>query len=271
MLNSNFLGNEMNKHSKERLTNSPPIIHHLPAKAGIHWIYSAWQQFKTFPFTWMTLTVLYGLINFICTQPFFLMVVMPIFSGGLFIAAAAADSGAKPRLRHLLGAFTKAHAPKLIVTAILWFALACTFSLLLFFTLLGMGLIEPLMTYVRTLLSASPASFSLIALAIMLGLYWIIAYLLLAYELILGLIIFNDLSIFMAFRIAFFACLRNWRPLTFYMVVCSILELLSLLPLLMGWRGSLFVLLSWIILFPILSISHFYMWKHFFTTLEPEK
>ena len=245
----------MSMHDKDTVKDNTLESRKLLATASIHWIRSAFRQFTAFPFVWITLAIMYAGIVFISLQNsilnFLALLLMPVFNGGLFIATATGDQGVSPRIEHLFSAF-KTDALKLMITGACWGLILILFHQLLD-TVLFYGVTEPnnfsteqLLNYFHSLPSTR---YMLLA-----GLLWLFTFLNIVYNVIPGLIIFNRLMPFAAYRFAFLACVRNWQAVMLYMVFTALLGIIATLPLLLGW----------IVLLPIMLITNFYMWRDFF-------
>jgi uncharacterized membrane protein len=251
----------MNIHDKDIVMDNTLESRKLLHNDSIQWIRSAFKQFKAFPFVWITLAIIYVGIAFISLQnellKFLAVLLMPIFNGGLFIAAATGDRGISPRVEQLFSAF-KTDALKLMITGAFWGLISVVFHQFLY-AVIFYGIAEPeklsteqLFTYFHSL----PSTTYLIAA----GLLWIFTFLSIAYNVIPGLIIFNRLTPLTAYRFAFSACLRNWQPLMLYMVLLAFLGIIATLPLLLGW----------IVLLPMVLIINFYIWRELFTFPLPK-
>jgi hypothetical protein len=79
------------------------------------------------------------------------------------------------------------------------------------------------------------------------------------YTLVAGLVVFNQLNPLSAYQLALTACFRNWQAILLCMVFIAILSVVATLPFFLGWVG-----LGWLILFSILLITNFYIWKDIF-------
>ena len=260
--------NPSNCSTKFTVPLRPPV----PAKHAIKWLAFAWQQFKTFPGSWIILSIVYGIIGLILGQTIFSLALLPVFNMGLFLAAAAGDKNDRPKLRHLFSIFMHSYTPWLILIAIVWFAFMLAF---LFLCIAILILLEPQFVYLSGYIDqlfalSSQDSHWLLFLLLFFTAGELFTYFSLAYGLVPCLIMFNHLPVLTAFRVAFFTNLRNWRAIIFYIVVWNSVGLLYLLVSSCFIRpeiGRYLTQGSLILLFPLFTLSHYYMWKDVFSPL----
>jgi uncharacterized membrane protein len=251
----------MNIHDKDIVIDNTLESRKVFNKDSLQWIRAAFMQFKAFPFVWITLTIIYIGILFISLQntfsKFLIVLLTPIFNGGLFIAAATGARGVSPRIEQLFSAF-KTDALRLIIIGAFWGLISAVFQQCLY-TVVFYGVVEPEKFSTEELLAYFHSLPSLTYL-IAAGLLWLFTFLSMAYSVIPGLVIFNRLPPLIAYRFAFAACLRNWQPLMLYMLVMAVLGIVATLPLLLGW----------IVLLPMVLIVNFYIWRDLFTFPLPQ-
>lgn len=231
----------------------------LPATTALYCIKSAYRQFKAYPFLWIVVMLLYIAISLIGQQHFLLqlfsVLVLIAWQGGVFVMANSIDQGEEPALRQLLQ-LSQSTIIRLILAQAIWYIM-WIFILIVWiaFTVGTNGtLIESLdnqdisthlITLYRTL-----DTFTLFT-SIFVFLFFNTAY-----AWIPGLIIFNKISPSSAIRLALSACLRNWQMVLLYLLIFFGLGILASLPLFLGW----------LILLPIINITHFYLWKTMFSS-----
>lgn len=248
MRNSEMVIDNTLEPRKLRLTNS------------LQWLHAALNQFKAFPFIWITLMLIdIGIIFILMLHPLFNIVsflLMPIINAGLLIAAATGEQGICPQVALLARPF-KTDALKLMKAGAFWGAISIILSFLfqqIIFSSLLQGIVQTDLLTAEQLfayLYQQPIS-TYILLA---GLSWLFIYFNILYSLVPGLIIFNRLTPLAAYRFAFSAGLRNWQPIMLYMLIVTCLGIAATLPFFLGW----------IVLGPILLIANFYLWRDLFT------
>lgn len=244
----------MNTFKSDTVIDNTLAARRLSAKVAIEWFTSAYTQFKAFPFIWITLALIYAFMGlFALLHPilsFLSFLILPIVNGGLFIAANNGDNQQTPHIEDLI-IRDKSVILKLVISGIVWGVISIVFSDG-FITLALAGFSVPEVTADN--LAQHLNSLSLLTLGMLVFLLIGFSFLSIAYTLTPGLIIYNRLSPLTAWRFAINACLQNWRATLFYLFILSVLGMLASIPFFLGW----------IILLPVMILTHFYLWKSFF-------
>ena len=91
--------------------NFVPAGHTVPAGHGWEWIVAGWEIFKKQPGMWIGLIVVAAIIMIVLALiPFLgslaLMVLGPVFGGGIMLGCRALDEGRSLEIGHLFAGFT---------------------------------------------------------------------------------------------------------------------------------------------------------------------
>lgn len=244
----------MNPFESDNVVDKTLIVRRLSANMAIRWFTSAFAQFKAFPFIWITFALIYFSVHLLgLLHPvlhFLSFLVLPLLYAGLFIAANTGDQKQTPHIENLI-ALNKSAILKLIMVGIVWGFISLLFSeVFIAFALAGFTASQITPENLSQHINSLPLTTVLLLIALLLGLF----YLSVAYTLTPGLILFNGLTPFAAWRFAISACLQNWRVMLLYFFILSVFSLLATIPFFLGW----------IILLPVLILTHFYIWKSIF-------
>ena len=221
----------------------------------------------------MLLTLINSVIQYFLLQIhplfiFLLPLISPLFSGALYLAAAAGDCGDSPLGKHLLRVFSKPHLLRLLLTGLFGATILIGIHALLGAIGIFVGVNDPLSHSTIKHVVFFASHYPVISF-VTLGLGGIVCfYLATIYALIPALIVFHYLPLSSAISLAFLTGLRNWRPVLYYLLLVSIVLILSLLPLLFGLPGLVVIIMIWMVLSALFTITNFYIWKSLFTTSE---
>ena len=248
----------MDTHDPDNIIDNTLSVRRVPTNMALQCFSSAVRQFKHFPFIWITLTLIYITIIFLgVVLPFLgilILSALPLVNGALFIAARLGDQQQSPRLENLM-IFDRDSAFKLIIAGIVWSFITLFFSE--FFLTLALSEIHSA-NMTPVVISQHLNSLSSTKWGILMLLFLIYCYLQLAYALLPGLILLNRLTPFTAWRFAISACIHNWKTVLFYFFLLFILALVA----------TLFLGIGWIVLLPVILITHFYLWKALFVASD---
>lgn len=173
-------------------------------------------------------------------------IVYPIFSGGLMLAARAADEGDRPSVGHVFAGFSQAGAALAAVGVLLLVGYIVIGAIQ--FLLFGMGFPKGTAGNPATMLQQSALA-SLVSLALSIPLvmgFWFAS----------SLVVFNGLSAIDAISASFLGCLKNIVPFLIYGLVglaFGIVLALVLGVLVVATRG-LAVILMIVLMFSIVPI-----------------
>jgi len=173
-------------------------------------------------------------------------IVYPIISGGLMLAARAADEGDKPTVAHVFAGFSQAGGTLAAVGVLLLVGYIVIAAIQ--FMLFGIGFSKGMAGNPATMMQQSVLA-SLVSLALSVPLamaFWFAS----------SLVVFNGLSAIDAIRASFLGCLKNVVPLLIYGLVglaLGIVLALVLGALIFATRG-LAAILMFVLAFAILPI-----------------
>jgi uncharacterized membrane protein len=208
----------------------------VAAGNGWTWITDAWDLVKTQKGAWIGLIVVFVVIlfamNFLpIVGPLLLMLLMPVFYGGVMRGCDVVRNGGTIQLSHLFAGFREKTSRLIGVGAV---------SLAVFAALFVIAMIVFGAQAARTMLGVQPTpeqmqamgmSFLLVPLlfvALSVPLYMAIWF-------ASPLIVLNDLSVGEALKASFAACLKNVVPFLLFGIAFFGLAIVASIPVLLGW------------------------------------
>jgi hypothetical protein len=240
----------------------------VPARRGWDWWRRGFAIFRAAPWMWalivlvlagvfLLVAALAGALSVAMRSPaaVFLLVLLavivmnivyPIISGGLMLAARAADEGDKPTVAHVFAGLSQAGGTLAAVGVLLLVGYIVIFAIQ--FMLFGMGFSKSMAGNPATMVQQSALA-SLVSLALSVPLamaFWFAS----------SLVVFNGLSAIEAIRASFLGCLKNVVPFLIYGLVglaLGIVLALVLGALIFATRG-LAAILMFVLAFAILPI-----------------
>lgn len=210
----------------------------LRAGAGTDWIVDAWRLFRRAKLMWIVFVVLFFLLSLAISMlpvvgSLLGSLLSPVVLGGIMLGARSLDQGGEMELEHFLGGFRERTASLLGVGALY---LAGQLALMAIFAgFAGMPLFSAVLSGDLEALSAVDVEET--AWRAVLG---ALVTLLLAVPLFAAfwfapaLVSLGEMAAIPAMKASFFACLRNWLPMTVYGILAGVLLVLALIPLLLG-------------------------------------
>lgn len=208
-----------------------------PAGNGWTWIAEGWRYFMKAPGIWIAIIIVLLVIslaaNFIpFVGPLAMMVLTPVFVGGLMLGCRALDTGAELEFAHLFAGFRAPLASLAVLGAIylgLMFAVMLVVGLItgasMFAMLGGGGAQDP---------AALGAAFATMAIGMLLGLALMVPVAMLLWF-APALVVLNNVAPVAALKSSWSGCMRNIVPFLIYGVVLFILAIVASLPLMLGW------------------------------------
>jgi uncharacterized membrane protein len=230
-----------------------------PAGDGVKWVGDGWPLFTKSPLMWIlaliilvVIVVIVGLVPFIGS--FALVIVKPVFYGGLFVACRAIERGGEFELEHLFAGFRTQLASLCLIGLLLLVGMVLILLVFVFFV--GFGILSTVIASGNTenLMAVVAGS----AMAILLGSLVTLALLvplLAAYWFAPALVIMHGVPPLDAMKASFGACLRNFMPFLLYSIVMLVLCIVAMIPFGMG-------LLVWI---PLSMTSTYAAYRAIFT------
>ena len=203
----------------------------VPAGRGWDWIVSGWNLFKKQPGMWIGLIVVALVIFFVMAIiPFIgslaLMVLGPVFGGGIMLGCRALDEGRELEIGHLFAGFKEKFGTLAAVGAIYLAAQVVIMVVIMLIT--GASLF----TLGRGGADGGTAMGIVLAMLIMMALMIPVA---MAVWLAPALVALNDRGAVEAMKESFFGCLKNIVPFLLYGIVLFVASIVAAIPLLLGW------------------------------------
>jgi len=220
---------------------------------GWDWIVEAYALFRRQPGMWILVVVLAGIL-FVAISIIPVLgslasaLLFPIFGAGLMLGCKSLDQGGTLEIAHLFAGF-KHRTGELVMVGV--FNLVCgvviTFAVM---ALIGGGVFMAVL-HGGMPGAGLPIASMLIALLLATGL---LVPLSMAIWFAPALIVLHELTPGAALKASFYACLRNWIPLSVYGVVLLVLGLAALIPAGLGF----------LVLVPVLTASVYTSYRDIF-------
>ena len=208
-----------------------------PAGSGWSWIGEGWRMFMKAPGIWIAIVIVMLVIavvsNFIpIVGPIALMVLTPVFAGGMMLGCRALDEGNELEFRHLFAGFQTQFASLATLGAI-YFGLMLVIMLVVglitgagMFTMLGGGGAQDP--------AALGAAFATFAVGMLIGMALTVPVAMLLWF-APALVALNQMAPVEALKQSWSGCLKNIVPFLLYGVVLFVLAIVASLPFLLGW------------------------------------
>lgn len=207
----------------------------VPAGHGLEWIGAAWRLFTTSPLAWVGMFVVFTLlcvvISFIPLVNLLSSLLMPMFMGGLMIAADNHYNRGDAQFGDLFSGFER-HGTPLFLLGLLFLAfyIVCLVPVfvLAFFGGLGGAFFSG---------AGLPGAMGGLIIALIIG---SIVFLALMFCLFAAswfapaLVVLQNIRPFDAMKMSFSACTRNWTAGLVFGLMAFVLMILALLPLGLG-------------------------------------
>jgi len=206
----------------------------VPAGNGWTWIAEAWGLFRKAAGTWIAMVVvvfvIFAALAFIPVLGSLAGVVLgPVFTAGLVMAARTLEQGGEAQFGQLFGGFRHRFGVLAAVGAIY---LVATVAIVFIVSLAsGVGLL----TLVGVERPQDPAALGVtIAIAVLL-IAALMLPLLMAVWFAPPLVAFNEMGAFEAMKQSFMGCLKNLMPFLLYGVILLVASIVATMPLMLGW------------------------------------
>jgi len=211
--------------------NFIPAGHVVPAGHGWDWIVAGWNLFKKQPGMWIGLVVVAMLVFFVMAViPFIgslaLMVLGPVFAGGVMLGCKALDEGRELEIGHLFAGFKDKFGTLAAVGAIY---LAAQVAIMLVVMLITGA---SLFTLGSGGAGAGTAMGIVLSILVMMALMIPVA---MAVWLAPALVVLNDRGAVEAMKESFAGCLKNIVPFLLYGLVLFVASIVAAIPLFLGW------------------------------------
>ena len=208
----------------------------VAAARGWDWIVEGWNLFKKQPGMWIGLIVVALILFFVMAIiPFIgslaMMVLGPVFTGGVMLGCRALDEGNELELGHLFAGFREKFGTLAAVGAI--YLVAMLVIALVVGLVMGVGMFalfsggEP-----GAGAAAGAVMGTLLGILIMLALMLPVV---MAIWLAPALVVLNGRGAVEAMKESFSGCLKNIVPFLLYGVVLFVASIVAAIPLFLGW------------------------------------
>jgi uncharacterized membrane protein len=208
----------------------------VPAGNGWTWIADAWELFKRQPGMWIAVVVALFVIFMVAAfipvvGSIAMMVLFPVFTGGLMLGCRALAEGGRLEFGHLFAGF-RGHVGTLAAVGAIYMVASLVIALVVGL-ITGVGMMTMMMgpnpdaaNAVGALAGIVLASLVMLALMIpVIMAVWFAA----------PLVVFHERGAVDAMKESFFGCLKNIVPFLVYGVIFFILAILASIPLALGW------------------------------------
>lgn len=207
----------------------------VPTGNGWTWISSAWSIFRAAAGTWigmiLVLLVIFMVLAFVpLIGQIAAMVLGPVFTGGLMLAARDAEQGGNVEFSQLFAGFKTRFGSLAAVGAIY---LVGTIAIVFLASIItGVGLFSVLGGATTPEQAARFGVMLLVALLVFFGL---LLPLVMAIWFAPPLIVFHDMGAGEAMKASFAGSLKNMLPFLLYGIVFFIAAIIASIPLMLGW------------------------------------
>jgi len=228
----------------------------VPTGNGWTWISSAWSIFRAGAGTWigmiLVLLVIFMVLAFIpLIGQVAAMVLGPVFTAGLVLAARDAEQGGSVEFNRLFAGFKTRFGALAAVGAIYLVGTIAIVFLTSIVTGVGMfGLLGGATT------PEQAARFGIMLLVALLVLFGLLLPLVMAIWFAPPLIVFHDLGAGEAMKASFMGSLKNMLPFLLYGVVFLVAAIIASIPLMLGW----------LVLGPVLAASIYTAYRDIYFT-----
>jgi hypothetical protein len=232
----------------------------VSAGRGWGWIVEAFQMMRQQPLMWVLLLLAYLLLSTLIGMVPVLgqvvgSVLMPVFVGGVMLAAHKASGGGELELADLFGGFRRQFVSLLVLGLVyVGLVLLLAIALVLLMLLLGAGFGISLPPFSH---DQPPSPLAVLVLALFGGSAFMLV--LLAFWQAPALVVLNGVAPLPALRLSLRAGLKNWQALTLGGVMLGMLLVLAILPLFLG-------LLLWM---PVAHLAAYAAWRDVFSAPLP--
>lgn len=230
----------------------------VPAAQGWDWIAEGWGLFKRQPGMWIGIILVLAVISIVAAFiPFVgslaLMVLFPVFTGGLMLGCRALEQGGQLEFGHLFAGFRERFGPLAAVGGIylgVTMVIALVVGIVTGASMFAMMSGEP---------GGDPAAAAgavagvLLAMLVMLAL---MIPLFMAVWFAAPLVLFHERGAVDAMKESFSGCLKNIVPFLLYGVILMVLSVVATIPLGLGW----------LVLGPVMAASVYTAYRNIYFT-----
>jgi len=204
---------------------------------GWTWITDAWSIFRAEAGTWIGMVLLFAVIFIVLGMiplvgPIASMVLGPVFTAGLVIAARTIDQGGDMQFSQLFAGFRHRFGTLATVGALYLAGFLAIIVIVSVFT--GAGLFGLMMGATQPTAEDMVKVGAALAIGILLMLALLLP-LIMAIWFAPPLVVFHELGAVEAMQRSFVGCLRNMLPFLLYGVVLLVAGVIASIPLFLGW------------------------------------
>jgi uncharacterized membrane protein len=204
---------------------------------GLNWYTCGWQLFRRYPVIWIVIFLILALLNLILVLvpvvgQLTLVLVGPVFLGGLYHAAKTVDDGARLDIKMLFKGFVdKPKTSSLLILGAMMLAATIVLTLIAA-SLLGGSLVTSYVSGSDIAAKISAGVGTILGLSVLLLLESLII-MVVVYA--VPLIMLDDVTPIEAVKSSFSACLVNIVPLLLFGVIYLVLAFLAAIPFFLGY------------------------------------
>jgi uncharacterized membrane protein len=208
-----------------------------PAAEGWTWIVEGWRFFMKSPGIWIAVTLVMLVISLVANLiplvgPLAMMVLTPVFAGGLMLGCRALDEGRELELAHLFAGFRAGFGNLLVVGAVY---LALMFAVVLVVGLIsGVGMFALFGGHAAQNPAMAGGALATLALGVLVGLALTVPIAMVLWF-APALVALDQVAPLDALKQSWSGCLKNMVPFLVYGVVLFILAIVASIPLGLGW------------------------------------
>ncbi|WP_157288357.1 BPSS1780 family membrane protein [Uliginosibacterium gangwonense] len=207
----------------------------VPAGHGMEWISAAWRLFASAPLAWVGMFVVFALIWIVISIiPIVNMIaslLLPMFMGGLMIAADNHFNKGDAQFSDLFAGFERYSSPLIVLGALfLAFSFACLLPIIVIAIFGGIGGAILAGTGFQGAMGGIFVSIAIAVIVVLALMFCLYASLWFAP----ALVVLQHVRPLDAMKMSFSACMRNWASGLVFSLMAFLLMILSLLPLGLG-------------------------------------
>ncbi len=233
----------------------------LNAACGWTWIQSAWKLFIVNPGLWIVMFISYFAIAVVLSfipvlGSLALALLSPVFGAGIMYAASEVEAKKELDLKFLFHGFQeKSKLNSLLVLGVISLVVSLVIGVMVFVFVGG--------TIMTIMMNGTEATVSnSVITGLGLGVvFWVLIIVVLQFLLLTALIfavplvMLNNIAPIAAVKFSFSACMKNIWPMLVYSVIALLLFVIAIIPMGLGF----------IILFPVMMISIYCMYRSIFS------
>lgn len=244
-------------------STAEPAIRDVEAGSGTRWWGDGWRLFARSPGTWIAIVIVWLLINIVLTEAGAIgniasMILTPILSAGVLMAAREQDRGGALRFEQLFAGFSGGRLQPLFMLGLINLALTLAVAAVVAAAMVAVvgtaGLMHFIDSDMLDLASVDLSGVAMVVLALSPVLLVGFALIGMAFWFAPGLVAINGVAPSAALWLSFRANLRNISAMLIYGLLMVALALLATLPLGLGWFA----------LGPVMAGSWYATWRDVF-------